>query len=382
MNWYAFAIEFCDVQWQRTSGNNRKTVAKVLMATTIALLPTVSNNFKAVDVRTGLREWAFNTRRRQDAPPEGATILAWVGRNSLSMAAWEDPGKVEEILRAVGTKLDGSSVAASSIKRSRRVLNVAMEHAVKQGTLRSNPLPKGRGTTPKTSSVVDKRSLINSRQAAALLACVRTRPRGGRRLHAFFSTMYYAGPRPEEAVAMGVLDVRLPEESAPDQWGELLFHTAHPEVGKQWTDTGEVHEERGLKGRAVGDTRVVPCRPALTKILRDHIEAEGLKPGDRLFQGEQGGMLAGSVIRRGWRSARGAVLTPHEFDSLLGKRVYDLRNTCLTNWLNAGVPPAQVAEWAGNSVAVLLAAYARCISGQLTDLKRRIEAEGDLPAAD
>ncbi|MFE0375833.1 hypothetical protein ACFW1M_09615 [Streptomyces inhibens] len=178
---------------------------------------------------------------------------------------------------------------------------------------------------------------------------------------------------------MDVLDMRLPERSDPGQWGELLFHTAHPEVGKQWTDAGEVHEERGVKGRADGDTRVVPCRPALAKILRDHIEAEGLKPGDRLFQGEQGGTLAGSDIRRGWRSARAAVLTPHEDETPLGKRVYDLRNTCLTNWLNAAVPLAQVAEWAGNSVAVLLAAYARCVSGQLTDLKRRIEAEGDLP---
>ena len=63
----------------------------------------------------------------------------------------------------------------------------------------------------------------------------------------------------------------------------------------------------------------------------------------------------------------------------LGRRVYDLRHTCLTNWLNDGVPPAQVAEWAGNSVPVLLAICARCISGQLGDLKQRILARGDLP---
>ncbi|MFD7027206.1 hypothetical protein ACFWAR_04115 [Streptomyces sp. NPDC059917] len=90
-------------------------------------------------------------------------------------------------------------------------------------------------------------------------------------------------------------------------------------------------------------------------------------------------MLAGSVIRRAWRSARQEVLTPEEIASPLGKRVYDLRNTCLTNWLNDGVPPAQVAEWAGNSVPVLLAVYARCIVGHLSDLKKRIEAGGDLP---
>jgi integrase len=38
---------------------------------------------------------------------------------------------------------------------------------------------------------------------------------------------------------------------------------------------------------------------------------------------------------------------------------YNLRHTCLTTWLNNGIPPAQVAEWTGNSVSVLLATFAR-----------------------
>lgn len=380
VNWYDFAIEFTDAQWRRTSGNNRKNVAKALMTTTIALLRTPPpNSFDPVEIRTALREFAFNSNRREQAPPEVLTILRWVRRNTLSMAAWEDSAKVEEILDSLATLLDGSTAAASSVKRNRRILNVAMEYAVKRKILRANPLPKGRGTVPKTSSAVDKRSLINPDHAARLLGWVGHRPRGGRRLHAFLATIYYAGCRPEEVVAMHVLDARLPGEGEEDQWGELLFHTAQPEVGKQWTDTGEVHEERGLKGRAADDTRVVPCRPALTRILRQHIRAESLKPGDLLFPGEKGDMLSGSVFRRAWRSARKEVLTPEEFASPLGRRVYDLRHTCLTTWLNHGVPPAQAAEWAGNSVPVLLATYARCISGQLKDHQRRIEAGGDLP---
>lgn len=382
VTWYAFAVRFCDHQWARTSGNNRKNVAKALTTTTIALLRARPSGFESIDIRRALREYAFNTRRREEAPPEMAAILKWVERNSLSMASWEDPVKVEEVLRALSTLLDGSAAAASSIKRNRRILNVAMEYAVKHRVLRSNPLPKGKGTAPKTSSAVDKRSLLNRSQAAHLLSWVRRRPRGGSRLHPFFATMYYAGPRPEEAVAMDVIDVRLPDEDAEDQWGELLLHTAQPEVGKHWTDTGEVHEERGLKGRAEDDMRSVPCRPALTKILRNHIEAEGLKPGDRLFRGEAGEMLAGSVIRRAWGRARKEVLSPEEYASPLGKRVYDLRHTCLTNWLNDGVPPAQVADWAGNSVPVLLAIYARCVTGHLHDLKRRIERGGELPEVD
>jgi integrase len=69
---------------------------------------------------------------------------------------------------------------------------------------------------------------------------------------------------------------------------------------------------------------------------------------------------------------------PGEYGSPLAKRVYDLRHACVSTWLNAGVPPAQVAEWAGHSVAVLLKVYAKCIDGQDQIAKRRIEdALGD-----
>ncbi|MFD9318216.1 tyrosine-type recombinase/integrase [Streptomyces sp. NPDC060053] len=258
-----------------------------------------------------------------------------------------------------------------------------MKHAIRRRVLRTNPLLKGKESTAvtRTSNAVDKRSLMNADQAAALLDWIRRRPRGGKRLHAFFATLYYCALRPEEAVAMRVQDVTLPGSDVGDQWCELLIHTATPEVGKQWTDTGEIHEERDLKGRAEGETRTVPGHPALTRILRQHIEDEQLKPGDLLFQGEAGGILAGSVIRRAWRSARKAVLPPHVFESPTGKRVYDNRHARLTKWLNDGIPPAQVAEWAGNSVPVRLTTYARCVEGRLPDLKGCLATAGEAPRA-
>lgn len=250
-----------------------------------------------------------------------------------------------------------------------------MEYAVKHRILRENPLPKGRGATPRVSTTLDRRSLIHPARMARMLAWIRRRPRGGRRLHAYFSTIRYCAPRPEEAVAMYVEDVLLPPEDAEDQWCSLVIHTAQPEVGKNWTDDGALHEERGLKGRAEQDTRVVPGPPPLTRTLREYIRAEGLQPGDRMFPGEYGGILSGSVTRRAWRGARKAELTEREYQSLMGKRIYDIRHTRLTEWLNQGLPPAQIAYWAGNSVAVLLAFYAGCIEGQLPDLKRRMEAQ-------
>ena len=130
--------------------------------------------------------------------------------------------------------------------------------------------------------------------------------------------MLFAGPRPEEVVAMDVGDVTLPEAGAADQWGELLFHMATPEVGRRWTDSGEIHDDRDLKGRAEGETqRPVPCHPVLTAILRDHIETNCLRPGALLFQGEHGGRLrrigfsagVGQGPERGPHGAPGRVAT-------------------------------------------------------------------------
>jgi len=131
------------------------------MTATVALLRTPPAAFKPVDVPTALRQFASNTRRREEAPAEVLAILKWVERNAMSMAVWEDPAKADEVLHALGTKLDGMRAAVSSVKRNRRILNVAMEYAVKHRNLRTNLLPKGRGSIPKTSSAIDKRSLLN-----------------------------------------------------------------------------------------------------------------------------------------------------------------------------------------------------------------------------
>jgi len=50
-----------------------------------------------------------------------------------------------------------------------------------------------------------------------------------------------------------------------------------------------------------------------------------------------------------------------------------LRHACLSTWLNGGVYPTQVAEWAGHNVDVLLRIYTKCIAGQDELAKRRID---------
>lgn len=44
----------------------------------------------------------------------------------------------------------------------------------------------------------------------------------------------------------------------------------------------------------------------------------------------------------------------------------------MSGWLNAGVQGAQVAEWAGHSIAVLYRVYEKCIDGDVDLQLRRI----------
>ena len=65
-------------------------------------------------------------------------------------------------------------------------------------------------------------------------------------------------------------------------------------------------------------------------------------------------------------------LTAGEEALPFARRPYDLRHACLSTWLNGGVYPTQVAEWAGHSVDVLLRIYAKCVVGQDELAKRQI----------
>jgi hypothetical protein len=157
-----------------------------------------------------------------------------------------------------------------------------------------------------------------------------------------------------------------------EDWGELHLRTATPDAGSEWTDDGSSRERRQLKHRADGDSRVVPIHPELTRLLRQHLTEFGTGPDGRLFSGVRGGELPTITYRRAWIKARQVALTAAEQASPLARRPYDLRHACLSTWLNGGVYPTQVAEWAGHGVDVLLRIYAKCIAGQDELAKRRI----------
>lgn len=113
----------------------------------------------------------------------------------------------------------------------------------------------------------------------------------------------------------------------------------------------------------------MPCPPELTALLHDHLERFGTGPDGRLFGG-----VSNLTINRIWRRARTAAFTPEAAASPRGRTPHDLRHAAVSTWLNAGVPPTKVAEWAGHSVEVLLKIYAKCVDGEDARMRSRIDA--------
>jgi integrase len=70
-----------------------------------------------------------------------------------------------------------------------------------------------------------------------------------------------------------------------------------------------------------------------------------------------------STYWRVWAKTRALALTPVQLGTPLMRRPYDLRHSGITCWLNSGVPPTEIAAWAGHSVEMLLRVYARCVAG-------------------
>jgi integrase len=268
-------------------------------------------------------------------------------------------------------------------------LHNVLEFAVELELFPSNPLKKVGWKAPKATDVVDRRVVVNPRQARALLASVW---QDDAPLSAFFACLYYAGLRPSEARSLRIDDCVLPESG----WGRLLLVGSHQTSGAAWTDSATSGEERGLKHRGRQDTRPVPAHPELVTALRRHVEHFETGVDGRLFvtRTTRRGIpiappfvnpVGSGSIYRAWHKARAAALTEREAQSMLARRPYDLRHACLSTWLNAGVPPARVAEWAGHSVEVLLRVYAKCVEGDDEIALKRIDdalAERMAPGVD
>ncbi|WP_431917388.1 hypothetical protein [Nonomuraea jabiensis] len=205
------------------------------------------------------------------------------------------------MLEALSVLLNGKAAARKTFQRKRVVFHHALEYAIVLGDLDANPLDRVTWKPTKSSNVVDRRVVVNPRQAQELLIAVtyvgRTR---GPMMAAMFACMYFAGLRPAEAQGLRKKDCYLPLEG----WGHLTLTKTRPQSGSDFTDSVRSFDERGLKHREEDEDRPVPIPPELVTILRVHIETFGVAPDSRLFYTRGGGAFSGSAYTTLWQEAR------------------------------------------------------------------------------
>ncbi|MFI0086462.1 tyrosine-type recombinase/integrase [Streptomyces bobili] len=383
LTWYDFARAYIAMKWPHAAPNSRDSANETMTLVTTQLLDDRPGRPADDVLRRALRGWAFVVQGADEEPPpvDIANALHWVAKASLPLVTLKNPADIRRVLDSLKLTLSGATAAAETVRRKRAVLFNALAYAVELGELPENPVTLVKWKPPTVTKEVDRRVVVNPRQAGELLAAVSYvggyRRARGRRLVALFACMYFGGLRPAEAVALRRQDCTLPDSG----WGSLILEKSRPTVGKRWTGTGAVHDDRGLKNRPANETRVVPVPPRLVQMLRAHIEEFGTAKDGRLFANERGGVVASTTYWRVWDEARHLALTPEQAASPLAARPYDLRHAALSSWLNAGVDPTEVAERAGNSVEVLLSRYAKCLDGRQDVANRRIaqllEGHGD-----
>lgn len=365
VSWYQHARDYVDDRWDKVSAKQRISIAETLTAVTVALTAKHKGAPDPETLRMALRRWEFNKARRDaERPAEVSAALSWVAKTGVPLADLAEFEGITRVLDACARKLDGTPAAPSYYTRRRRVLYNVLKYAVQRKRLAVNPIDGLDWKPTQDDEVweeVDPAVVPSPRQMTELLTAVSyAGPRRGPRMVAFFACVYYAMMRPGEVVSLRDIDCDLP----PTGWGRLMLAGSRPSVGTEWTDSGDYHDDRGLKGRNRKAKRPVPIPPELVRILRAHIDRFGVAPDGRLFRTERGGVLLPSGYGRTWHKARTLALTPAAEASDLARRPYDLRHAGVSLRLNAGVPPTQIAEWAGHSVEVLLKIYAKVIGGQ------------------
>ena len=385
LSWFEVTSRYVEMKWPDLAATARQTTVEALIRVLPVFVRDKPGRPDAALMRSAVRQWGYNPPRRKAGPiPAAATqVLDWLSRNTKPVSVVEDPEVLRALQRAVTQRLDGAPYAPSVARRTRSVLSNALDYARDElKVLGTNPLPTAKWTKmPKGKRKVDKRAVPNPVQARTLLRMIRGTARSGAHLEAFFALMYFAALRPEEATNLRKEQLALPAPQndpvtgkAEYGWGTIYLEGARPYIDALWTDTGTVGEDRPLKSRAAGEVRPVPCVPELTGILWRHVERFGYGPDGRLFVGERGGVVSKVTYTKVFRAAREATFTPEIVRGPLAARPYDLRHAAVSTWLAAGIPAATVAQWAGQSIAVLLDVYASFLDGGEQAARRQVEA--------
>ena len=263
VSFYQHALDFTVSAWPAVAAKSRVSIIETLARVVPVVVRDLAGAPDPDVLRHALRKKLNQGQHAGDLDQDQAKAIGWLTRASRPISAFEDPSVVCDVLDALALNLDGKPASPVYFSRRRRVLHRVLGYAVRKKRFDKNPLSKGNlpedWTPPQApDDTVDPRAVGSPALVASMLTCCSyVGRRQGPRFVAFYGCMFYALMRPSEVAALTPEGCRLPESG----WGYLIFADSSPAAGKAYTDDGQVHEHRGLKGRTKGRPARRPAGP-------------------------------------------------------------------------------------------------------------------------
>lgn len=175
MTWLSLVRRYLAVRWPHAAAKSRDSMTDGLASVTPALVCDMSGRPDPAVLRRVLRQHALVPEsRRQEQPADCAAALRWLERASLPLVELTDAAVIRQALDALAVRLDGQAAAATTTSRKRAVFYNVLQYAVELELIPYNPVDKlrVRSARPKVTAEVDRRVVVNPRQARELLAAV------------------------------------------------------------------------------------------------------------------------------------------------------------------------------------------------------------------
>ncbi|MCC3409384.1 MAG: tyrosine-type recombinase/integrase [Microcoleus sp. PH2017_10_PVI_O_A] len=233
-------------------------------------------------------------------------------------------------------------------KRILMQLNAALEWAAERGEIEQNPLKGKAAIKTKKISKASKIHPFSGEEKLAIIQAFQASEEFGD-LAPIIKFFFLTGCRTGEAIALQWRHIK--SDLSAIAFEETLINAK-----------GGVQRKSGTKQ---SDSRTFPCNQQLQELLRS-LKPESPAPADPVFIRQDGSAIAYHHLRSAWygegRKSVGLVKRlAIEGQIEVYRPQYNTRHTFISQCLESGIPVTQIAEWAGNSSAIIFQRYAGII---------------------
>jgi integrase len=350
------AAEFVSTKWVGWSAAHRRSTVEDLAHALIFLVkPGAVAPFERTVLSKAARLHILIPNAIPSADAEVAEATLWLKKNSLSLD--QVNFKVANQMMITITKLlnGNGSVSPDTQHRRKTACSSVFEYAIKCNYAKLNHLTNYE--IPGQNAQIDKRSILTKEECKAIVSILDSGASRDLRMALFLSILWMAGLRPSEALALRKGDL------TKDGHGgyELILSRASVPCGSVYSNSGASKDEKGLKWRAVGATRVVPVPNELAKRIRTFTKK--MKSNDLIFESNTPGVsLSLTVFEDHWVKIRPSLT-----------KLYDLRHTNASILIYAGLNVAEVAARLGHSIGVCSSKYIHFFNQYNKTSNRKVE---------